>query len=105
DLYLDMKGPEIVHNFSNKPLSTDGDLAVYPVGTRLFLGATDDQSGTGSISYQINNQKEVNYSSPKTIDISEKKAFRKGKIYEIKILSTDLVNNTTEQTLAFKIED
>jgi len=105
DLYLDVKGPEIVHNFSNQPLTTEGEMAIYPVGTRLFLGATDDQAGTSSISYQINNQKEVSYSSPKTIDISEKKAFKKGKVYEIRILSTDLVNNTTEQTLAFKIED
>ncbi len=104
ELYLDSKGPEVVHNFSNRPLSEENGTKVYPVGTRLFLGATDDQSGTNTISYQINNQKEVHYSSPRTIDISEKKAFKKGKTYEVKITSTDLVNNATEKTVTFKIE-
>lgn len=105
DLYLDTKGPEIVFNFSNRPMSEESGVKVFPVGTRLFLGATDDQSGTNTISYKINDQNEIHYSSPKTIDISEKKAFKKGKTYEIKITSTDLVNNKTEETISFKIEE
>ena len=105
DLYLDKKGPEIVFNFSNQPMGEEDGVKIYPLGTRLFLGATDDQSGTNTISYKINNQKEVNYSSPKTIDISEKKAFRKGKTYEVAIRTTDLVNNSSEESISFKIEE
>ena len=105
DLYLDKKGPEIVFNFSNQPIEEIDGIKVYPVGTRLFLGATDDQSGTNSISYQINNQKAVHYSSPKTIDISEKKAFKRGKEFEVTITTTDLVDNVTTETIKFKIED
>ena len=104
DLYLDKKGPEIVFNFSNRSMGEEDGVKIYPVGTRLFLGATDDQSGTNTISYQVNNQKAVHYSSPKTIDISEKKAFKKGKVYEVQIMTTDLVNNETEQTIKFRIE-
>lgn len=105
DLYLDKKGPEIVFNFSNQPISEDGGVKVYPAGTRLFLGATDDQSGTNTISYQINNQKAVHYSSPKTIDISEKKAFKRGQSFDVKITTTDLVDNVTIESIKFKIED
>ncbi|WP_462252802.1 OmpL47-type beta-barrel domain-containing protein [Ekhidna sp.] len=105
DLYLDKKGPEIVFNFSNQPIGEEDGIKIYPVGTRLFLGATDDQSGTNSIAYQVNNQKEVYYSSPKTIDISEKKAFKRGKVFEVKITTTDLVKNATSETIKFKIED
>lgn len=105
DLYLDKKGPEIVFNFSNRAISEENGVKIYPAGTRLFLGATDDQSGTNTISYQINNQAEVHYSSPKTIDISEKKAFKNGKTYQVQITTTDLVNNETSETIQFRIED
>lgn len=105
DLYLDKKGPEIVFNFSNQPIGEEDGVKVYPQGTRLFLGATDDQSGTNSIAYQVNDQKEVFYSSPKTIDISEKKAFKRGKLFEVKITTTDLVQNVTTESIKFKIED
>ncbi|MEO9483442.1 MAG: hypothetical protein ABJG47_08365 [Ekhidna sp.] len=104
DLYLDKKGPEIVFNFSNQPIGDEDGVKVYPMGTRLFLGATDDQSGTNSIAYQVNDQKEVFYSSPKTIDISEKKAFKKGQVFEVKITTTDLVENVTTESIKFKIE-
>ena len=105
DLYLDKKGPEIVYNFSNQPIGEEDGVKIYPVGTRLFLGATDDQSGTNSISYKINNQKEVHYSSPKTIDISEKKAFKRGQNFEVKITTTDLVENETTESIKFRIEE
>ncbi|WP_420316715.1 OmpL47-type beta-barrel domain-containing protein [Ekhidna sp.] len=105
DLYLDKKGPEIVYNFSNRPIGVEEGIPVYPSGTRLFLGATDDQSGTNSISYKVNDQNEVHYSSPKTIDISEKKAFKKGQSYDVQITTTDLVNNESSEIIAFKIED
>ncbi len=105
DLYLDKKGPEIVFNFSNQPIGEEDGVKIYPQGTRLFLGATDDQSGTNSIAYQVNDQKEVFYSSPKTIDISEKKAFKRGKLFEVKITTTDLVQNVTTESIKFKIED
>ncbi|MEP1033840.1 hypothetical protein [Ekhidna sp.] len=105
DLYLDKQGPEIVFNFSNQPIGEEDGIKVYPIGTRLFLGATDDQSGTNSIAYQVNNQKAVHYSSPKTIDISEKKAFKSGQIFEVKITTTDLVDNVTTESIKFKIEE
>lgn len=105
DLYLDKKGPEIVFNFSNQPISEGEGVTVYPAGTRLFLGATDDMSGTNTISYQINDQKEVHYSSPKTIDISERKAFRKGQEYSVQITTTDLVDNESTKTITFRIEE
>ncbi|WP_424963116.1 OmpL47-type beta-barrel domain-containing protein [Ekhidna sp.] len=105
DLYLDKQGPEIVYNFSNRAIGVENGVPVYPSGTRLFLGATDDQSGTNTISYQINDQKEVHYSSPKTIDISEKRAFKRGQSYDVQITTTDLVSNETVEVIAFKIED
>jgi len=104
DLYLDKKGPEIIHRFSNSPIENENGVSVYPVGTRLFLGATDDQSGTNTISYQINGEAEVHYSSPKTTDISERKAFKRGESYKVSIKSTDLVSNETSQTVEFLIE-
>lgn len=104
DVYLDTKGPTIIHNFSYQPIA-EGEIPTYPVGTRLFLGATDDYSGTNTITYKMNDLDPVFYSSPKTIDISEKRAFKRGNTYVIEVTTTDFVNNVSRKEITFKIED
>jgi hypothetical protein len=71
----------------------------------MFLGATDDKTGTKEILYTINGSDYMAYSSPKTIDLSEKGAFTASKKYEIKVIARDMLGNEMNKTLSFLVKD
>ena len=82
--YVDNSPPEIFINFGLEQIGTESGLAVYPNYVRMFWGATDDKTGTKEILYSINGSDYKAYSSPKTIDLSERGAFSSSKKYEVK---------------------
>ena len=47
----------------------------------------------------------MTYSSPKTIDLSEKGAFTSSKKYEIKVIARDMLGNEMNKTLSFLVKD
>ena len=102
--YVDNSPPEIFINFGLEQIGTEGGLAVYPNYVRMFLGATDDKTGTKEILYSINGSDYKAYSSPKTIDLSERGAFSSSKKYEVKVIARDMVGNETNKTLSFLVK-
>ena len=102
--YVDNSPPEIFINFGLEQIGTEGELAVYPNYVRMFLGATDDKTGTKEILYSINGSDYKAYSSPKTIDLSERGAFSSSKKYEVKVIARDMVGNETNKTLSFLVK-
>lgn len=102
--YVDNVSPEIFINFGLEQIGTEDGLAVYPNYVRMFLGATDDKTGTKEILYSINGSDFKAYSSPKTIDLSERGAFSSSKKYEVKVIARDMVGNETNKTLSFLIK-
>tara|TARA_X000001036_G_C20660948_1_gene798918 strand:+ start:163 stop:1893 length:1731 start_codon:yes stop_codon:yes gene_type:complete len=102
--YVDNSPPEIFINFGLEQIGTEDELAVYPNYVRMFLGATDDKTGTKEILYSINGSDYKAYSSPKTIDLSERGAFSSSKKYEVKVIARDMVGNETNKTLSFLVK-
>ena len=102
--YVDNVPPEIFINFGLEQIGTEGGLAVYPNYVRMFLGATDDKTGTKEILYSINGSDYKAYSSPKTIDLSERGAFSSSKKYDVKVIARDMVGNETNKTLSFLVK-
>ena len=107
-VFVDNAAPEIYYNFSIKPIGSKNKggqaLQVYPNYTRLYLGATDDHVGTQTIMYSLNDAPMSLYSSPQTLDISERNRFLKKKIkYTLKIVAKDKLGNTSEQTVEFYV--
>ena len=52
-VYVDNTPPEIFINFSLDNIGTEENLPVYPNYVRMFIGATDEKTGTKSIKYSI----------------------------------------------------
>ena len=103
--YVDNSPPEIFINFGLENIGMEDGMAVYPNYVRMFLGATDDKTGTKEILYSINGSDYTAYSSPKTIDLSEKGAFSSSKKYEVKVIARDMLGNEMNRTLSFLVKD
>lgn len=92
-VFVDEQAPEIFNHFSvaqNEP-----GKEIYPLRAKLYLAATDKQSGIRSISYQINGKKwEKYYSAIKFINAGR---------YTVKIKAVDNVGNISIQTDKFII--
>ena len=71
----------------------------------MFIGATDSHTGTDKILYQINGGDQVEYSSPKTIDISEKGAFSESKKYTVNVEVKDKLGNSSSKTYEFMVKN
>lgn len=97
DFYVkvDTTPPEIYVNLSYKPFSSNGKL-VYPQGTKLFIAATDVNTGVKNIYYQINNSPPKIYSGFLNFTTSG--------YYTVKITATDNVENKFIKSYTFFIE-
>ncbi|QZE15104.1 hypothetical protein K4L44_04550 [Halosquirtibacter laminarini] len=109
EVYVDGTAPEIYVNFSIKQIGTekkDGkDIPVYPNYTRMYVGATDKLSGTDQIQYSINGAPYNDYSSPKTLDLSELDLFKDKKHYVVKVRATDKLKNSRVKVFEFVVKD
>jgi hypothetical protein len=98
---VDNQAPTIFYHFSTEPngwLTQEGEkIPIFSNGLKLYLGATDNRSGVEGLSYILNNQKEIIYSSPL-------ERFKPGSTNTIVIKSTDALGNNSEMTLKFKVE-
>jgi Chitobiase/beta-hexosaminidase C-terminal domain len=91
---VDNQGPDIQISFSMKPIGSikTDDLAVetqvYPLGTYLFLAATDAKVGIQKILYSVDNGPELQYVTPLLL--------REKGIKTIKVKAIDQLGNEKE---------
>ncbi len=97
---VDKTPPEVFHHFSRAPYAQRQEggetLGVYAKNTSLYLGATDDVSGTRQIYYSINDAPEQAYHGAVPGLTLEG-------LYTVQIRVEDNVRNTTVQTIRFYI--
>ncbi|MDC1107310.1 hypothetical protein OAT16_11420 [Prolixibacteraceae bacterium] len=109
EVFVDASPPEIYINFSIKKINdTEKDgkkLPVYPNYSRMYIGATDKYCGTDRIEYAINKGAFADYSSPKTLDISELDLFQESKFYVVKIRAYDKLGNMSEKQIEFYVKN
>jgi len=104
-VYVDNSPPEIFINFSLDNIGTEDDLPVYPNYVRMFIGATDEKTGTKSIKYSIDGGPMIEYSSPRTLDISEKNTFTESKVYDVMVETEDMLGNTSTKEHKFIVKN
>ena len=104
-VYVDNTPPEIFINFSLDNIGTEGDLPVYPNYVRMFIGATDEKTGTKSIKYSIDGGPMTEYSSPRTLDISERDTFTESKVYNVIVETEDMLGNTSTKEHKFIVKN
>jgi len=104
-VYVDNSPPEIFINFSLDNIGTEDDLPVYPNYVRMFIGATDEKTGTKSIKYSIDGGPMTEYSSPRTLDISERDTFTESKVYEVEVIAKDMLGNTSTKEHKFIVKN
>ncbi|MBN2664108.1 MAG: hypothetical protein JXR68_10705 [Bacteroidales bacterium] len=92
---VDSTPPEIFVNFSYKSFLSNKKL-VYPKGTKLFIAATDFNTGVKNIYYQINNSSEKLYSGFLVFSDSGE--------YTLNITAIDNINNKIIKSYIFYIE-
>jgi len=102
-VFVDNTAPEIFINFSIEPIGVKNGVNLYPNYVRMYIGATDQHIGTEAVLYSIDGAPLTEYSSPKTLDISELNRFKKAKKYSVKIVSKDKLNNESEKTVEFYV--
>ena len=101
-LVVDNTPPQIIETFSitstHSAQEKDGVSApAYPRNTSIFLGSTDASSSTVGIWYKINGAKEQEYVKPLN--------FKNEGPYTVVIRTKDRVENTTQKTIRFVIQD
>ncbi|NOU17635.1 MAG: hypothetical protein HOO91_08760 [Bacteroidales bacterium] len=98
---VDNKAPIIYHHYSLEPtgwIKENGEeIPVFSKGLKLYLAATDNISGVERLTYSLNNTNEVRYNSP-----IEK--FKPNTTYTLLIKSIDILGNSSEKTIKFRIE-
>ncbi len=103
EVFVDNTAPEIFVNFSIKPIGSKSGLNVYPEYVRMYVGATDKHVGTAQILYALDDGSLVEYSSPRTLDLSEVSRLRKNKKYAVKVVAKDKLGNESEKIVEFYI--
>jgi len=103
EVFVDNTAPEIFVNFSIKPIGNKSGLNVYPEYVRMYVGATDKHVGTAQILYALDDGALVEYSSPRTLDLSEVSRLRKNKKYAVKVVAKDKLGNESEKIVEFYI--
>jgi len=102
NIFVDLQGPEINHNFSIKSYDTinnNGEsFKAYPPHVKIYISATDEKTGTKNIFYTINDDKEQEYSNPIT-------GFEKGKLNNIAIRAVDMLGNETIEEISFYLPE
>ena len=102
-VFVDNTPPEIYVNFSIKPIGEKDGNNVYPNYVRMFVGATDDHVGTEKVFYSIDGAPLREYSSPRTLDISELSKFETQKEYKVKVVCEDKLGNRSEKIFEFLV--
>ncbi|MCC5916981.1 MAG: hypothetical protein JJU02_06600, partial [Cryomorphaceae bacterium] len=103
NVFVDNTPPEIFVNFSIKSIGEHKGLPVYPNYVRMYIAATDKHTGTKIIKYSVNGAPMVEYSSPRTLDASERNIFSKNKKYSVKVIASDKLGNETEKVVEFYV--
>ncbi len=94
---VDNVAPKVFWHFSLEKIATNAGVPVYPMGTFVFLAATDNVVGTKAVYYKLNEQPETAYSQ--TILLT-----RKGN-NTIKIWASDrLGNKSKEEVIEFIVK-
>jgi len=98
---VDNQAPSIFNHFSIEPaswLSDNGEkIPVFSKGLKLYLAATDNISGVDKLSYSLNGSREILYNSPLI-------SFKPDTTYTLLIKSTDVLGNSSEKVVKFKVE-
>lgn len=102
-VFVDNTPPDLYVNFSIDPIGKKDGLDVYPNYVRMFVGATDEFTGTEKVFYSVDDSEFALYSSPKTLDISELSRFQKNKKYKVVVKSEDKLGNASEETFEFYV--
>lgn len=101
-IIVDTEMPQILVNFSTSNIGSQANaknevLEVFPLGTSLYLAATDKSSGLASIQYKINDKALSNYTMPIVFDtIGE---------YTVTIIATDNVDNKITKEIKLIAKD
>lgn len=98
---VDNQAPAIYYHFSIEPsgwITDNGEkIPVFNKGLKLYLAATDNISGIEKLSYSLNGAGDIQYNSPI-------QWFQPNTTYSIIIKSTDILGNSAEKTLRFRVE-
>ncbi len=104
-LVVDDNSPVIYVNFSIQEIrkeAKDGtNYSVYPSYTKMYIGATDRNSGTQSIFYSINGGTLRKYTT--TNSIADTDLLAKPGFYSVKIVAKDKLGNQSEKIVEFFI--
>jgi len=94
---VDNSSPKIFYTFSNEKIDTKGGKPVFPLGTYIYLAATDDLVGTKTILYKLNGKQEILYNQPILLTQKDNNT--------IKIKAIDnLGNQSSEEVVEFIVK-
>ena len=103
--YIDNYPPDIYVNFSIQPIRHETkngkSYPVYPTYTKMYLSATDKNTGEEEIFYSINGSKLNKYYGAE--NIAKAKLLSKEQFYTVKIVAKDKVGNKSEKIINFFI--
>ena len=97
EFIVDDVPPQIIANFSDVASVVKDGLNIYPSYTRLYLAATDQETGVEKMYYAING-------GPKKLYNGIIQGFKKGKKYTIDVYAYDNLRNESQKTIEFIIE-
>jgi len=102
-IFVDNEPPEIYVNFSIEPIRQEAkngiNYSVYPPYSKMYLSATDKNTGEEDIYFSINEGKLIKYYSANNIT----KLISKEQFYTVKIVADDKLGNKSEKTINFFI--
>lgn len=99
EVFIDNNAPEIFHHYSSTAIGSktvrDEEYTIYPSDVKLYVAATDKESGGEKITYKINNGpvKSLNPIS----------GFNPGN-YTVEITAYDILGNASKTEVKFAIE-
>lgn len=100
EVFIDNNPPEIYHHYSSTAIGTkkvrEEEYTIYPSDVKLYVAATDKESGGEKVTYKINDGV-VKSNNP----IS---GFTPGN-YEVEITAYDVLGNSSQSTVKFAIEN
>ncbi len=103
---LDNLAPEIYIRFSIENIGTkeheSKQINIYPKYSKMYIAATDKNSGIATILYSINNTAYVNYATNN--QITKGGLFSKSGFYTVRIKAIDKLGNTSQKEVSFYIE-
>ena len=105
NIFIDNTPPEIFINFSIQAIRTEkkngNTYPVYPPYSKMYLSATDKNTGEEDIFYSINGSRLKKYISAD--NIANAKLLSKEQFYTVKIIAKDKLGNKNEKIINFFI--